>query len=119
MSRLAEQLVAAAAGQGIQLTGDGGLLTALTRQVLQTALEVEMAEHLGYDKRDPAGRGADNIRNGSYPKTVRTEIGEVTVDVPRDRAGRFEPQIVPKHQRRIAGFDEAVISLYATCMPRA
>jgi transposase-like protein len=71
MSRLASELVASAAGQGIQLTGEGGLLTALTRQVLQTALEVEMAHHLGYDKRDPAGRGADNIRNGSYPKTAQ------------------------------------------------
>lgn len=116
MSQLAEQLVAAAAGQGVQLTGDGGLLTALTRQVLQTALEVEMADHLGFDRGDPAGRGAPNIRNGTYPKTVRTEIGEVTVDVPRDRAGTFDPQVVPKHQRRIAGFDEAVISLYAKGM---
>lgn len=116
MSRLAEQLVSAAAGQGVQLTGDGGLLTALTRLVLQTALEAEMADHLGFDRGDPAGRGAPNIRNGSYPKTVRTEIGEVTVEVPRDRAGAFEPQVVPKHQRRIAGFDEAVVSLYAKGM---
>lgn len=99
MSELAEQLVAAAAGQGVQLTGNDGLLTALTRQVLQTALEVEMADHLGFDKGDPAGRGSPNIRNGSYPKTVRTEIGDVRIDVPRDRAGTFEPQIVPKHQR--------------------
>ncbi len=116
MSRLAEELVASAAGQGIQLTGDEGLLTALTRKVLQTALEVEMADHLGFDKGDRAGRGASNVRNGSYPKTVRTEIGEVTVEVPRDRAGTFEPAIVPKFQRRLAGFDEAVISLYAKGM---
>ena len=116
MSLLAQQLVASAAGQGIQLTGDGGLLTALTRQVLQTALEVEMAEHLGHERYSPGSRGAGNIRNGSSPKTVRTEIGEVTIDVPRDRAGTFEPKIVPKHQRRLAGFDEAVISLYAKGM---
>jgi transposase-like protein len=116
MSRLAQQLVAQAAGQGVQLTGDGGLLTGLTRQVLQAALEAEMAAHLGFERGDPAGRGAVNIRNGSYPKTVRTEIGEVTVDVPRDRAGTFEPVIVAKHQRRLAGFDEAVISLYAKGM---
>jgi transposase-like protein len=116
MARLAEDLVASAAGQGVQLTGDGGLLTALTRQVLQTALEVEMSQHLGYDRGDPAARGAPNIRNGATPKTIRTEIGEVIIDVPRDRAGTFEPQIVPKHQRRIAGFDEAVISLYAKGM---
>ena len=119
MSRLAEELVASAAHQGVQLTGEGGLLTALTRQVLQAALEVEMAQHLGYAKGDVTGRlgaGGTNIRNGSTPKTVRTEIGEVTIDVPRDRAGTFEPQIVPKHQRRLAGFDEAVISLYAKGM---
>src|SRR5262245_11207020 len=116
MSRLAEGLVASAAEQGVQLTGEGGLLTALTRQVLQAALEVEMAHHLGYAKGDPAGRGSPNIRNGTSPKTVRTEIGEVSVEVPRDRLGTFEPQIVPKHQRRLAGFDEAVISLYGKGM---
>jgi putative transposase len=98
------------------LAGDGGLLTALTRQVLQTALEVEMADHLGYDRGDSAARNLTNMRNGSTPKTVRTEIGDVTITVPRDRAGTFEPQIVPKHQRRIAGFDAAVISLYAKGM---
>ena len=116
MSRLAEQLVASAAQQGVQLTGQGGLLTALTRQVLQTALGVEMSHHLGYDKHDPAGRGSGNSRNGSTPKTIRTEIGEVTVDQPRDRNGTYEPQIIAKHQRRLAGFDEAVISLYAMGM---
>ena len=116
MSDLAEQLVAAAAGQGIDLTGENGLLTALTRQVLQSALEVEMAHHLGYDKHDPQGRNGGNSRNGSTPKTVTTEIGKVTLDVPRDRENSYEPQIVRKHQRRLAGFDEAVISLYAKGM---
>jgi len=116
MSGFARQLVAQAAGQGVQLTGEGGLLTVLTRQVLQAALEAEMAAHLGFERGDPAGRGAPNVRNGSYPKTVRTEIGEMTVDVPRDRQGLFEPVIVAKHQRRLAGFDEAVISLYAKGM---
>jgi transposase-like protein len=113
---LAEELVAAARGQGIQLTGPNGLLSDLTRQVLQTALEVEMADHLGYDKHDPVGRNGGNSRNGSTPKTVRTEIGEVTVQVPRDRAGTFAPAVIPKHSRRLAGFDEAVISLYAKGM---
>ena len=116
MSDLAEQLVAAAAGQGIDLTGENGLLTALTRQVLQSALEVEMAHHLGYDKYDPQGRNGGNSRNGSTPKTMTTEIGKVTLDVPRDRENSYEPQIVRKHQRRLAGFDEAVISLYAKGM---
>ena len=119
MSRLAEALVASAAERGVHLTGEGGLLTALTRQVLQSALEVEMAQHLGYDKGDALGRGLAggvNVRNGSSAKTVRTEVGEVTIDVPRDRLGTFEPLIVPKHQRRLAGFDQAVISLYAKGM---
>lgn len=116
MVRLAEELVASASENGIALTGEGGLLTALTKQVLQSALEAEMAHHLGYDKHDPIGRGSGNSRNGSTPKTLTTEIGQFTVDVPRDREGTFEPQIVPKHQRRLAGFDEAVISLYAKGM---
>lgn len=121
MSRLADELVASASGQGIQLTGEGGLLTAFTRRVLQSALEAEMAAHLGYDKHDRvgadlAGPPDGNVRNGSSPKTVRTEIGEVTINVPRDRAGTFEPRIVPKHTRRLSGFDEAVISLYAKGM---
>jgi putative transposase len=116
MNALAEALVASAAERGVELTGSDGLLTALTRQVLQTALEVEMADHLGYDRGDPLGRNGGNSRNGTTPKTVTTEIGRVTVDVPRDRAGTFAPQVVKKHQRRLAGFDEAVISLYAKGM---
>ncbi|GAB3622617.1 hypothetical protein GCM10027418_06990 [Mariniluteicoccus endophyticus] len=91
VAELAEQLVQAARVQGIELTGEGGLLTALTRQVLQSALEVEMAEHLGYDKHDPAGRNRGNSRNGTSRKTVTTEIGKVTLDVPRDREGTFVP----------------------------
>jgi len=113
---LAEQLVAAARTHGVQLTGPGGLLTGLTKQVLETALQVEMADHLGYERGDVAGHGSGNSRNGTTAKTLRTDIGEVTVEVPRDRAGTFTPAIVPKHQRRLAGFDEAVISLYAKGM---
>ena len=79
MTRLAGQLVAAASERGIELTGADGLLTALTRQVLQSALEAEMAAHLGYEKHDPAGRMVENSRNGSTPKTVRTDIGDVVV----------------------------------------
>jgi putative transposase len=113
---LAAELVESAKGQGIELTGPNGLLTGLTRQVLQTALEVEMADHLGYDKHEVVGRNGDNSRNGSTPKTVRTEIGEITAQIPRDRDGTFQPAIVPKYQRRIAGFDEAVVALYAKGM---
>ena len=116
MVRLAEELVASASDRGIALTGEGGLLTALTRQVLQSALEAEMAHHLGYDRGDPIGRNVANSRNGTTPKTVTTEIGKMTIEVPRDRAGTFEPQVVPKHQRRLAGFDDAVISLYGKGM---
>lgn len=116
MVRLAEELVASASDRGIALTGEGGLLTALTRQVLQSALEAEMAHHLGYDRGDPMGRNGANSRNGTTPKTVTTEIGKMTIEVPRDRAGTFEPQVVPKHQRRLAGFDDAVISLYGKGM---
>jgi hypothetical protein len=106
---LAEQLVAAAREQGLALTGPGGLLTGLTKQVLETALEVEMSEHLGHDRHERSGSG--NVRNGSSAKTVRTDIGDVRIAVPRDRAGSFIPAVV--HARRLAGFDEAVLSLYA------
>lgn len=105
---VAEQLVAAAREQGVQLTGPGGLLTGLTKQVLETALEVELTEHLGHEPGGIPGPGG-NVRNGYSPKTVRTEIGDVRIKVPRDRAGEFEPAIVPKNVRRLAGFDDAVI----------
>ena len=72
------------------LTG-GGLLTGLVRQVLQTRLEVEMADHLGYERCDTEGRWSGNSRNGSSPKRIKTEIGEIDLAVPRDRAGTFEP----------------------------
>ena len=116
VAAVADQLVATAREQGIDLTGPNGLLTGLTRQVLQSALEAELTEHLGYDPGDRVGKQTPNSRNGSTPKTVRTEIGDLTIQVPRDRAGTFAPVVVPKHQRRIAGFDEAVISLYAKGM---
>ncbi|WP_145737879.1 IS256 family transposase [Saccharopolyspora dendranthemae] len=111
--QLARDLIERAQAEGVSLVGPDGLLAGVTRTVLQTALEAEMTEHLGYDKGDPAGRGAGNHRNGSSAKTVRTEVGPVPIEVPRDRRGEFEPQIVPKHARRIQGFDEAIISLYA------
>jgi putative transposase len=112
---LAERLVAQAREQGIALTGPGGLLTGLTKQVLETALDAEMTEHLGHERGGVPGPGG-NVRNGRSAKTVRTEIGDVRIEVPRDRAGSFEPVMVPKHARRLAGFDEAVISLYAKGM---
>jgi transposase-like protein len=109
----AEQLVAQAREDGVALTGEGGLLTDLMRYVLQTGLEVEMADHLGYGPHDPGGRGSGNSRNGAYDKTVTTEIGEVEPGVPRDRAGTFQPVTAPKYQRRLDGLSGNVISLYA------
>src|SRR6188472_882541 len=80
--QLAEQLLAQAKEQGVELVGPNGLLNQLTKNVLETALDAEMAEHLGYDKHDPAGRGSGNSRNGSRAKTVLTEIGPVEIEVP-------------------------------------
>jgi transposase-like protein len=108
----AEELVVRARDEGVALTGEGGLLTSLVRQVLQAGLEVEMAEHLGYEKHDPVGRNLGNSRNGGYPKTVITEIGDVEVLMPRDREGSFAPVTVPKHQRRLDGLGANVVSLY-------
>ena len=111
--RIASELLERAKAEGVSLVGAGGLLSGVTRQVLQAALEAELTEHLGYEKGEGVGRAGLNVRNGSSPKTVRTEVGEIELRVPRDREGSFEPAIVPKHARRLAGFDEAVISLYA------
>jgi putative transposase len=109
----AKELVRQARAQGVALTGPGGLLKALTKTVIETALEEEMAEHLGYDKHDPLGRNRGNSRNGKRAKTVLTDSGEVAVEVPRDRDGSFEPVIVAKRQRRLSNIDEIVLSLYA------
>lgn len=114
--RIAGELIEQARRQGVSLVGPDGLLAAVTQKVLQTALEAEMSDHLGYDKGDRAAAAAiasSNHRNGSSAKTVLTEVGPVKVDVPRDREGSFEPQIVSKHARRVEGFDEAIVSLYA------
>jgi len=110
----AAELVRLAKERGLSLTGPDGLLKQLTKTVLETSLNEEMTEHLGYEKHDPAGAGTGNIRNGTRAKTVLTEhSGPVEIAVPRDRAGTFEPQIVKKRQRRLSGVDEVVLSLYA------
>lgn len=111
--QLAEQLLAQAKEQGVELVGPNGLLNQLTKNVLETALDAEMTEHLGYDKHDPAGRGSGNSRNGTRAKTVFTEIGPVEIEVPRDTNASFDPQIVRKRQRRLTGIDEIVLSLTA------
>ena len=111
----AKELVRLAAEQGLSLTGPDGLLKQFTKTVLETALNEEMTEHLGHEKHQAdQGRDSANVRNGSRPKTVLTEAsGQVTIDVPRDRDGSFQPVIVKKRQRRLSGVDEIVLSLYA------
>jgi putative transposase len=111
--QLAQQLLAQAKEQGVELVGPDGLLNQLTKRVLETALEEEMSEHLGYDKHDPVGRNRGNSRNGVRSKTVLTEIGPVEIEVPRDIDASFDPQIVKKRQRRLTGVDEIVLSLTA------
>jgi transposase-like protein len=112
--RAAEELVRRAREQGLSLTGPDGLLKQLTKVVLETALDQEMTEHLGHDKNGPVVNETGNVRNGTRGKTVLTEsTGEVGIEVPRDRDGTFEPQIVKKRQRRLTGVDEIVLSLYA------
>jgi putative transposase len=112
-----EQLIARLAGKaregGLALTGENGLLAQLTKRLVESALEGEITDHLGYDRHDAAGRDGGNSRNGHRPKTVLTEVGPVEIEVPRDRDGSFEPKIVAKRQRRLSGVDELVISLSA------
>jgi transposase-like protein len=111
--RLIDQLVVQARVGGLKLTGEGGVLQQLTKRLLESALEGEITDHLGYDKHDPAGRGTGNSRNGVRSKTVITDVGPVEIDVPRDRESSFEPRIVAKRQKRLTGVDEMVISLSA------
>jgi putative transposase len=110
----ARELVRMAKEQGLALTGPNGLLKQLTKTVIETALDEELTEHLGYGRHDTAAKDTANSRNGVRAKTVLTETtGPVQIDVPRDRDGTFEPKIVAKRQRRLTGVDEMVLSLYA------
>ncbi|MFE9637348.1 IS256 family transposase [Streptomyces sp. NPDC006463] len=109
--QLISQLVDRAKADGIKLTGQGGLLQQLTKRILESALEGEITDHVGHEKHEKAGSG--NTRNGTRSKTVVTEVGPVVLEVPRDREGSFEPQIVKKRQRRLTGVDEMVLSLSA------
>lgn len=98
------------------LLGKDGVLKQLTKDLVERVLEAELTDHLGYDKHAPEGRGSGNSRNGSSSKTIQGDQGEVPIDVPRDRNGEFEPQLIPKGERRLPGFDEKIISLYARGM---
>ena len=113
---LADQLLGRAQAEGAELLGPDGLLSQVTKAVLERALAEEMTGHLGYEKHDPAGRGSGNSRNGATPKTVLTDVGAVDLAVPRDRAGTFGPQIVRKGQTRLEGFNDRIIALYARGM---
>jgi hypothetical protein len=99
---------------GLRLTGEGSMLGDLVKAVLERALEGELSAHLGYEKHSPAGKNSGNSRNGAIGKTVQTGIGPVRLSVPRDRAGTFEPVLVPKRAGRLSGgLDDMIISLYA------
>ena len=111
--QLIEQLAERARSEGLRLTGEGGLLGRLTKRVVESALEGEMDDHLGYGKHDPDGRDGGNSRNGTRAKTLLTEAGPVEVAVPRDRDSSFAPALVKKRQRRLTGVDDLVISLSA------
>lgn len=98
---------------GTPLTGDQGLLGGMLKAALERGLEAELTEHVGYERGDAEASLYPNSRNGTTPKTVSTEIGEIDLSVPRDRNGSFSPMLVPKGQRRLDGLDGMIISLYA------
>ena len=115
-SSVIDALLANAQASGTPIDGVDGLLNRMTKAVIERALQVEMTHELGYERGDPAGAGSGNSRNGYSAKTVATPNGPVTINVPRDRNGSFEPKIVPKHARRLGQIDEMVLSLYSRGM---
>lgn len=110
----AEVLAEQAAAEGLDLLGPDGLVAQFTAQLLEAGLRAEMTDHLGYEPHAVEGRRSGNSRNGSYPKTVHADVGDLRVEVPRDRAGTFEPRLVPKGVSMIGGLDERIIKLYAS-----
>lgn len=98
------------------LIGEDGLLKQLTKKLVERALEAEMAAHLGHARNEPVSNPTGNTRNGKSKKTLKGEFGELPIDIPRDRHGSFEPQLIPKHQTRWTGFDDKILSLYARGM---
>ena len=98
------------------LIGEHGLLKQLTKALVERALQAEMAEHLGHGKNEPVENAAGNTRNGTSQKTLQGDFGKLPIDIPRDRHGNFEPQLIPKHQTRWTGFDDKILSLYARGM---
>lgn len=98
------------------LIGENGLLKQLTKLLVEKALDAELADHLGHGKNEPVANDAGNTRNGKSRKTLKGEFGELPIEIPRDRHGTFEPQLIPKHQTRWSGFDDKILSLYARGM---
>jgi putative transposase len=98
------------------LIGEHGLLKQLTKALVERALQAEMAEHLGHGKNEPVENAAGNTRNGTSQKTLQGDFGKLPIDIPRDRHGNFEPQLISKHQTRWTGFDDKILSLYARGM---
>lgn len=98
------------------IIGENGLLKRFVKAVLERAMNAELTHHLGYEKHDPAGYKSGNSRNGTSGKKVKGDFGELAIEVPRDRASTFEPQILAKHQTRFTGFDDKIISMYARGM---
>jgi putative transposase len=111
-----DQILAGGSLKPEDLAGEDGLFRRLKKALLERALGAELTHHLGYEKGDPAGRGTGNSRNGTSSKALLTDDGEIEIEVPRDRAGTFEPVIVAKGQTRFDGFDEKIISLYGRGM---
>lgn len=99
-----------------QITGENGLLKQLTKRVIEKAMEAEMTDHLGYEKSDTASKKTANSRNGKSSKSIKTQIGEVDISIPRDRDGDYEPHIIKKHQRRFDIFDDKILSMYSRGM---
>ena len=108
-----DQLMAATDERGVALTGEGGFLPEMINAVLERGMTAELTDHLGYERGDRAGHGSGNSRNGTTPKRVGTEVGDIGLDQPRDRSSTFASSLVPKGARRLGGLEDMIISLYA------
>ena len=110
---LLDQLMSRVDSDGVALTGEGGFLPELVKAVLERGMDAELTDHLGYERGDRGGHGSGNSRNGTTPKTVGTEVGDIGLDQPRDRNATFASALVPKGARRLGGLEDMIISLYA------
>ena len=95
------------------LFGKNGILKELTKRLVEKAMDAELTHHLGYEKHSLFGKNTGNSRNGKSSKTLKGDLGEIPIAIPRDRNGNFNPQIIKKHQTRFDGFDDKIISMYA------